>query len=336
MRIGNISPTAWKRYIAKQLHTVRPEVVFQPSAEENCSIVHISPDRVSVCAHASASGNTGDIGCFAAARALNDLAIRGAVPLTMSVQFLFPLEVEESAIKVQTRNLEKLCKKVGTQITCVRVEVNPAVAQIVVFVTVQGEAAEDELRRAKGALPGQDIVLCGYAGLEGMLRILNEREEELSRRFIPSFIQQMKALSGNILALEAIEAARSVNVTAMHQIGSGGIFAGLWELAEASGIGLEVDLSKMSVRQETIELCEYYNLNPYLLTSAGCILMTADDGDALIKVLEKAGARATKLGVASDKSARVITSGEEQRYLDRPAPDELARWWELNGKKEKC
>ena len=78
------------------------------------------------------------------------------------------------------------------QLACVRAEVTPAVVRTVRFVTAQGEAAEDALLRPAYALPGQDIVLCGYAGLEGMLRILDEREEELGRRFVPAFgTQQM-------------------------------------------------------------------------------------------------------------------------------------------------
>ena len=46
----------------------------------------------------------------------------------------------------------------------------------------------------------------------------------------------------------------------------------------------------------------------------------------MIEILEKAGARAGRLGVTKAQNARVITSGEEIRYLDRPAPDELALW----------
>ena len=90
----------------------------------------------------------------------------------------------------------------------------------------------------------------------------------------------------------------------------------------------------MSIRQETVEVCEYYHLNPYQMTSTGSFLMTAADGDALVKELEGVGARAVKLGVATDGKARVITSGEEQRYLDRPAPDELMLWWERALKSE--
>lgn len=40
------------------------------------------------------------------------------------------------------------------------------------------------------------------------------------------------------------------------------------------------------------------------------------------------------LGVTTADHAKVITSGDEVRYLDRPAPDELMRWWEEQAQKE--
>lgn len=82
----------------------------------------------------------------------------------------------------------------------------------------------------------------------------------------------------------------------------------------------------MALRQETVEICEFYRLNPYQLTSAGSYLIVAEHGDVVLDVLKKAGARAGKLGVTKARRARVISSGEEIRYLDRPASDELEVW----------
>jgi len=83
----------------------------------------------------------------------------------------------------------------------------------------------------------------------------------------------------------------------------------------------------MSIRQETVELCEYYHLNPYQMTSAGSVLMITEHGERLARALSEGGARASVLGVTTAGNARVVTSGEESRFLDRPAPDELMRWW---------
>ena len=64
------------------------------------------------------------------------------------------------------------------------------------------------------------------------------------------------------------------------------------------------------------------------MTSAGSYLVATDHAEELMRVLEKAGVRTGRLGIAKAQNARVITSGEEKRYLDRPAPDSLACWWE--------
>ena len=56
------------------------------------------------------------------------------------------------------------------------------------------------------------------------------------------------------------EAAVAVTsgVSAMHDVTEGGIFGALWEMAEASGVGLEIDLKKIPIRQETVEVCEVF------------------------------------------------------------------------------
>lgn len=328
MKAGNISQTVWRRSVQKQLNSTRDEFLFPPSMEENCTVYGISERCKAIQATASVSGNSVEIGTFAIAKVLNDLVSSGGEPMGVSVQVILPLSASEECLKKMVGSMECMCREAEVQLTCIKAESNPAVIQSLVTATAVGEVYEDEIIRACGAKSGQDIVLCGYVGLEGMLRVLAELEKELSRRFIPTFIRQMKELKKYMLATDAVKTARYAGAAAILQIGSGGIFAALWELAEASGIGMEVDLHRISIRQETVEVCECCSLNPYQMTSTGSFLMTADDGDTLVKALEEVGARAIKLGVATDGNARVITSGGEQRYLDRPAPDELMLWWE--------
>ena len=192
---------------------------------------------------------------------------------------------------------------------------------------MSGSAAESELRRLTGIVPGQEIFLCGYVGLEGTLRILDECKEELKERFAPVFLRQAAAQKKQLIRLPQLSFPAG-SVTAIQQIGSGGILGTLWEAAEAADVGLWLDMSAMCIRQETVEICEYYRLNPYQMTSAGSFLLITKDGELLQKKLEEMGIRAGKLGRTTAGSARVIRNGEEERFLDRPAPDELARWWE--------
>lgn len=328
MRAGKLSQTVWRRSVQKQLYKEKEQFLLHPSAEEMCTAIRTDAGTVMLTASASVSGSAPDVGIYAAAKAVNDLASRGAMPMGVSLQILLPVSAEEEELKEGIRRIGMFCRENGIPIAGMQAEVSASICQIIVQAAALGEAQESALVFPSKAGMGQDIVLCGYVGLEGTLRILDECRGELENRFSPSFFRQQAMRKNRLIQINAIKTACHLQIVSMQQIGSGGILGTLWELAEAAGVGLEVELEKMSIRQETIEICEYYQLNPYQLTSAGSILMVTGSGEKLVKALEESGARASMLGVTTAGNARVVTSRGERRFLDRPAPDELALWWE--------
>ena len=329
MKVGNVSQTVLKRSVLKQLHTKRKEILTDLSVEEMCTAVQIRDTEDVVFASAVVSGNSKNIGVYAIMRAVLDLETRGASAISVSVQVILPTYAYESRLKEMFRCMEERCASWGIAITCAKAETSPAVSQSVVSVTAAGSVEKGQLRTLAQTEPNQEIVLCGSIAAEGVLRIFDEKREELSKRFVPAFMRQIQGIESE---LEVFHALRSV--TAMQQIGSGGILASLWELTEAANVGMQIEMSRISIRQECVEVCEYYHLNPYQMTSAGTVLMVTRDGNALVRCLEESGARASVLGVTTADHAKVITSGDEVRYLDRPAPDELMRWWEEQAQKE--
>ena len=94
-------------------------------------------------------------------------------------------------------------------------------------------------------------------------------------------------------------------------------------MAEASGVGLEIDLKKIPIRQETVEICNHLDLNPYELISGGSLLIAADDGYALAESLEKAGIPAAVVGRATAGNDRIVLNGEEKRFLGPVRTDEI-------------
>lgn len=303
----------------------------RPSIEGHCMAMRVSETDAVIAASASVSGDSIRTGMYGIIQAVNDLRLRGAEAAGVSLFLTLPGMAGEAGVKEMISCMEELCGELNVVIAGIDVQVDPAVSRALVHASAYGMIHTDKkeicIPGAGGAIAGQDLVLCGYIGLEGALRILDEREEELGRRFVPAFLRQMKEKKKFLIVPDIGGMAERYNITAVHQVGSGGIFSALWELAEASGIGMHVELPKMNICQETVEVCEFYRLNPYLMTSAGCALLASADGNALVDALEAVGARAVRLGVATAGNARVITSGEEKRYLDRPAQDELMRWY---------
>ena len=94
-------------------------------------------------------------------------------------------------------------------------------------------------------------------------------------------------------------------------------------LGQSSGVGLEIDLKKIPIRQETVEICEFFDLNPYKLVSGGAAVMAAEDGNALVHAIRLAGGDATIVGKATDSNDRVLINGDERRFLETTQTDEL-------------
>ena len=167
------------------------------------------------------------------------------------------------------------------------------------------------------------MVVTKWVGIEGTSIIATEKEEELLKRFPKTFVEEAKGFEKLLSVVPEAAIAVKSGVSAMHDVTEGGIYGALWELAEASGIGLHIDLKAIPIRQETVEICECYRINPYQLISSGCMLMTSPDGFRLVQDLKKAGIPAALIGRCVEGKAKKIQNGEEEAYLERPKTDEL-------------
>lgn len=323
---GNLSQTVWKRSVLNQMKTESEQALLPFLMAEPCSAVKVGEETL-VTAQADLWDESEQIGVYAIIKAINDLLVRGAKLQYVQVSFTFPMSIKESVIIRMMDGVKIFCREHDIALVGMKAQVQSGVILKGVHVAASGMLVREELLFFQNVLPGQEIILCGSLALEGMERMVDSCEKELKERFIPAFLQQMKGLRKELLQEKATMAAWGY-VTAMRQIGNGGIWAELWSIAEMAKTGLKVELSQMTLCQETIEVCEYYRRNPYQMTSTGAILMITEQGEALMNILREQGVRASRLGVLEEGNKKIVLNGEEVRYLDRPAPDELGLWQE--------
>ena len=120
-----------------------------------------------------------------------------------------------------------------------------------------------------------------------------------------------------------LETLRRVTVLGLTAVLSGGVFAALWEMAEGAGVGLTIDMKKLPLRQETVEVCEFCNVNPYELRSGGSLIIASPEGTAVVEALAAEGIPAVIVGRFTDSNERLILNEDEIRYMDRPQRDEI-------------
>ena len=263
---------------------------------------------------------------------VNELAAQGVHAGSAELRIEIPADMDKSRMHSIRNHIAKAMEKLETedfQLEELHIAGEKCAALRVPQIVITAAGETDQKERIADALltarAGQDIVYAGWAGLEGMLRIIGEKEAELRERFTPAFIGQMKAYDSELCGLSKIAVADAMGVSVIRQVSRGGILASLWDLAKDTELGLNLDLKKIAVRQETIEVCEHFRLNPYQLASGGSFLMLTENGEALADALNQKGIQAAVIGQLTDSNDKIIHNGEDMRYIDRPAPDELMK-----------
>lgn len=323
MKVGKVPENVLKRSVFKQIHTKRGEVVLGAGVGEDCAAVKLEDGEIFVVSTDPITGTATDIGHLAIHITMNDLARSGATPIGVMLTILLPEHTQEAELKEIMGQIAHVCAEVNVQIMGGHTEVTKAVNQPLINVCGIGKAKAGTLVTTAGARPGDDILASKWIGLEGTSIIAKEKETELLARYPLELVRTAQGFDKYLSVLPEAAVAVLSGVSAMHDVTEGGIFGALWEMAESSGVGLEIDLKKIPIKQETVEVCEFFHVNPYELISSGCMLMSAPDGNALVRELARAGIHAAVIGKAVAGNDRVLCNEEERRFLEPPKTDEL-------------
>lgn len=360
MKVGKVSESVLKRSVLKPIHNRRNEMLSGTGVGGDCAIFALSPREACVTCMQEGRlvvpGNTRKVRDLAetdsfsmaipphegikeatsecpgttpaktmeqlVVKTMNNLAVSGAEPVGIQLTLLLPMYIEEPEIKNMMQEAEALAEKYNLQIMGGQTRITELVSAPMAVLTGYGKAQVGRTP-LPGAKPGMDIVVSKWIGLEGTAMLAEEYGQGLLTRYPAYLVEEAQSFLKYLSLQPEAEVAMQAGVAAMHDASEGGIFAALWELAEAAGLGLTVDMKKLPLRQETVEVCEYCNRNPYELLAGGSLVMAASDGQALVEALEEAGIPATMVGHTTDSKDRILLNGEEVRYMDRPRTDEI-------------
>lgn len=312
-----------KRSVLKYIKTHREEVVSGAALGEDCAVLSFGEGFETVLSTAPVTAPAEQISSYAVPAALNNVAAAGAEPVGVLLSVLLPEEAEESALQLLMEQAEEVCCACGVQILGGHTEVTPVVDRPVMTVTGVGKREAARAGSLRGIREEQDIVVSKWIGLEGTVRLASEYRQQLCTRYPVRMIDEAAAYDRYLSVIPEAATAVKSGVCGMHDVSRGGIFGALWELAQRAGVGLEIDLKKIPVKQETIEICEFFGLNPYELLSGGCLLMVTENGQALVDILARQDIPAAVIGRTTAGRDRVICNDDEKRYLDRPKTDQI-------------
>ena len=332
MKTGKVPENVLKRSVLRQLKTERKEILNGAGVGKDCAIFSFSDERVISCMQEATVAVQDVAGCrpddhtvrytmaHLIQKCANNLAASGAEPVAAMIALLLPETLEEPVLKALMAEAELKCSELSMAIAGGQTRVTGEVVSPVAVVTGFGKGFP-----TKAAAPGQDVVISKWIGLEGTAFLAERYREKLLARYPAYLVEEAAGFHRYLSILPEAATAMESGVCAMHDASEGGIFAALWELAEQSGVGLSIDLKKLPLRQETVEVCECCGVNPYQLLSGGCLVMTTEDGPGLVDSLQARDIPAVVVGRVTDKSDRLLLNEDEVRYMDRSGSDEIYR-----------
>lgn len=324
MKEGRISEPIWKRSVLNQLKNRREEVLPASGTGKAGNLLDFGAKKLALASEAGFLGFKEEVrrlsGKILLKRAVNACAAMGAEPAAVQVQLLCPADFTEAELRGLMQALEEEAKEQSVSLLPGRIEASAAVSEPYLTLNGAGKSRSGEFG---GLRAGQELLVSKWIAMEGTVLLAYEHEKELLARFTPVFVNRAKEMISYLSAVKEAEAAVSRGVCAILPIEEGGIFGALWELAEGAGLGLEVQAKEIPVRQETIEICELFHKNPYLLPSAGSFLLAAEQGERLKMELAAAGIPSAVIGRLTDGNDRVLRNGEEKRFLELPKRNEL-------------
>jgi len=286
--------------------------------------------------------------------AANSIAAAGATPVTVLLQGILPVTYEEPVLREDMKKFFTEAGENGLNFCDASIQVSDQVISPQYYVTCIGkndlgqegssapgpvscglvhsrkasESANTSLQRQRMLQAGQELIMTRRIALAGTAALAAAHEEELLRRFPFRLVERAKSFDQWMPIIGTARLVDRFGSCPMHCLGQGGIFNALWEMADQAQVGLDVDLRRIALEQETVEICEYFDINPYYLYSEGALLIGSDPNqtEILVQVLHGAGIPADVIGRVTDKNDRIIRNGENRRFLDRPKQDELWRF----------
>ena len=248
----------------------------------------------------------GDIGKLAVHGTINDLAMRGARPLYLSLALILEEGLAMDELERVIISIAEACREADVPVVCGDTKVVPRGKGDKIFINTSGiGVVPDHIDIAsKNARPGDAIILSGSMGDHG-ITIMTRRAGIAMEGDLQSDTMALHRLVARLLA-EMPDAVRT-----MRDPTRGGVATSLNEIAAASGLAIELRDEALPVRPTVRAACELLGLEPLYLANEGkCLVVVdgarADEALALMRATPE-GREAVIIGrIIEGKSGRVV------------------------------
>jgi hydrogenase maturation factor len=315
LQIGKINPDILGKLISDYTHK-EDRVLIGAGIGEDAAIIDMGSSYL-VAKTDPITHVTSEIGHYAVNINANDIAAMGGKPMWFLATILMPAASGADELNCIFSQLSESCKELGISYCGGHTEVTHSVNNPVVIGHMLGEVGRDNLKPTSEARLGDDLIMTKSSAIEATAIIALEKEKELRGHLGKKLLARAKNYlynPGISVVKEASVVSSIKEVHALHDPTEGGIATGIFEMATASDLGVEVHYDKIPISEETLKLCESYHVDPLGTFASGSLLIAVSPSGSedVISRLSAVGITAARIGVMMPKEGgmRLIRNGE--------------------------
>jgi len=327
--MGKVSRAFFETVIARHLGAKRKDVAVGPANGVDVGVVHLPDGRAMI-------STTDPIyivppygweraAWFAFHILASDLTTSGVAPQYVTLDWNLPMEIEDDQIETMLQVMDRECRKYGAAIVTGHTGRYEGCAYPMVGgATFLAIAPKDGWVTADMARPGNRLLVTKTAALEATAILSNTFPDLVERHLGANITSRARALFESMSTVEDALAAASVGlrrggVWAMHDATEGGVRNAVWEMAQASGVGVDVDLSNAYVDSAVAAVSKIFEMDPLDAISEGTLLIAAETEAAteVLARLKRKGIIAMDIGAFTKKGGPCLDRGRLFRPADR-------------------
>ena len=268
----------------------------------------------------------GDIGKMAVCGTVNDLSTSGATPKYLSLAMIIEEGLPFEDLSMVVQSIKATAAEAGVCIVTGDTKVVNRGKADKLFINTAGIGVVPAGVKISGsnAHPGDIVMLSGSIGDHGMA-IMAQREGFNFKVPVESDCAPLNGLVGTML-----EASNNIHV--LRDPTRGGLATTLNEIASQSGVGIEIDESKVPVKDAVRTACELLGFDPLYVANEGkmIVIVAREDTDKVLTAMRsnRYGADAAIIGeVTAEHKNRVVlrTALGARRIVDMLSGELLPR-----------
>jgi len=343
--IGKISPEIFNELIYPRLGSGDSSVLVGPQNGVDVGIIEIGDQAVSFTTDPVfivPEYGWERAAWFAIHILASDSATSGLKPRYLTIDLNLPMAITKQQLTVMWDTMHRECAKLGIAvITGHTARYENCHYPMVGGATVVGVGGKDEYVTPKFAKAGDKIIITKGPAIEATGIFVTMFPKLMEEKFGLAFRQKVEKIFYKMSVVEdamtAVSVGRRENgVTAMHDATECGIWGGLFEIAQAAGLGVRIEKEKIVIEDGIEDICRFFNIDPYVSISEGTLIISCRENkaQAVIDALTGKGIKSSIVGelTKQDKGMVLVTQGKEKK-LEHPIVDPF--WKAFYGALEK-